>query len=118
MSEFDYARTRATAERLIKRFGQVVTLTQTANSGTAYNPSQTETDHSCYGAVLAYAENEIDGTLIKNTDKQVYLSTEGLSVTPAVADKITVDGISHEIINLMPLSPAGTVVFWKVQIRK
>lgn len=114
---FDYAKSRTTAERLIKRFGQSATLTQTASSGPSYDPVQTTTDHECTLAVLSYNDSDIDGTLVQQGDKVVYLSAEGLSVVPTKDDRLKIGGEVHEIIYLMPLSPAGTVVFWKVQVR-
>lgn len=118
MTAFDYTRLRSTAERLIARFGQSATLTRVATSGTAYDPTTTETDYTVTVAVMEYTDRERDGTLIKVGDKKVYLSTSGLSITPGVADKITIGGVEHEIINVMPLNPGGTVVMYETQARR
>lgn len=95
-----------------------MTLTQTVNSGSPQNPTQTETNHTVLVAVMNYSNKEIDGTLIQETDKKIYMSTEGLTVVPDVADTLTVEGAAHEIINVIPLSPAGTVVFYELQARR
>jgi len=114
---FDYLNSRATAENLLANFGQTATLTQTANSGTAYSPTQTETDHACTVVILDWKQSDIDGTLVLRGDKKAYISTQGLTVTPSKDDRLTVGGEAHEIVDLMPLSPAGTVVMWEAQIR-
>lgn len=115
---FDYARTRATAERLIARFGQMGALRRMVSDNDPFNPVITETDYPCTFAVLDYAKRDIDGTLIKQTDQQIYLSTKGLIVSPDVTDKIIVGGVPFTIINIKPLSPAGTVVYYELQVRK
>jgi hypothetical protein len=115
---FDYARAQATAERLIANFGQAATLTKTANTSTAYNPTRTATPYACTVAVLDFRNSEIDGTLIKQGDKKVYVSTRGLAVVPAVHDTITIANEVHAILAVMPLAPAGTVVYWEVQARR
>jgi hypothetical protein len=115
---FDYARAQATAERLIANFGQTATLSKTANTSTAYNPTRTTTTYTCTVAVLDFRNAEIDGTLVKRGDKKVYISTDGLSVAPEVHDTLTIGSEIHAILAVMPISPAGTVVYWEVQARR
>lgn len=115
---FDYARTRATAERLIARFGQTGALRRTTSDADPFNPSQTTADHACTFAVLDYAKSMVDGTLIKQTDQMVYLSTSGLAITPETTDRLVVGGSPLTIVNVKPLSPAGTVLMWELQVRR
>lgn len=117
MTTFDYTRTRATAERLIAKFGQSATLIKSTAGGTAYNPTLTSTSYSLTLAVMEYSQHEIDGTMIVRGDKKAYVSTSGLSVAPVVGDTLTIESVRHQAINVKPLSPAGTVVFWEVQAR-
>jgi hypothetical protein len=116
MSTFDYSRAVATAKRLIARFGQDATLIQIANSGPAHNPTQVETDVSIKAAVFDYTLREREGSLIEQGDKKVYISTEGVP-SISVADKIEFGSERQSIINLIPLSPGGTVVFYEAQVR-
>jgi hypothetical protein len=118
MTAFDYTRTRATAERLIARFGQTGALRRTVGDADPFNPVQTTTDYSCTFAVLDYAKKDVDGTLIKQTDQMVYLSTSGLSVTPETTDRLVVGGAVLTVVNVKPLSPAGTVVYYELQVRR
>lgn len=115
---FDYTRTRATAERLIARFGQTGALRRVTSDADPFNPSQTTTDYPCTFAVLDYAKSLVDGTLIKETDQMCYLSTSGLSVSPETTDKLVVAGAPLTIVNVKPLSPAGTVLMWELQVRR
>jgi hypothetical protein len=114
---FDYLKTRGTAEKLIENFGQDATLTQYANSGTAYNPTRTGTDHTCRLVVTEYADRDVDGTLVLRTDRNVIISTAGLAVIPSKADTLTIGGVAHQIVEIMPLEPGGIVVIWQAQVR-
>jgi len=118
MGTFDYARTRATAERLIAKFGQTGAILRTTTGGPAYDPETVTTDHACQLAVMEYTDDKIDGTLIMRGDTLLYLSTAGLSIEPSTADKVVIGGEEHAIVNVKPLSPAGLVVFWEVQARQ
>ena len=114
---FDYARAQATAARLIANFGQTASLIQRTATGPSYDPTIVETSHNCTLVVLDYEQSKIDGTLIKATDRRVFLSTEGLTVSPDTQDKLTIGGTVYSIVAIMPLSPAGTVVLWEIQAR-
>jgi hypothetical protein len=129
MTAFNYTRTRSTAERLIERFGQTGALRRTTSDNDPFNPTQTTTDHACTFAILDYAKSVVDGTLIRQTDQMVYLSTKGLAIAPETTDRLVVggtwqasprklNGTALTIVNVKPLSPAGTVVFWELQVRR
>jgi len=115
---FNYVKAAATAARLIANFGTTATLTQTVNSGTAYNPTQTDTDHTIKAVTVDWANNEVDGTLIKATDRKIIISTEGLTVTPKIGDKITIGSDVMRLVEpFKPLSPAETVVMYETNAR-
>lgn len=118
MTAFDYSRTRATAARLIKKFGQSVQVRRTIKIGPDWDPTFTEENYSALAAVLDYTDREINGTLILAGDKKVFVSTEGLSITPELSDKLSIGGLVHSIMQVKPLSPAGLVVFWELQCRR
>jgi hypothetical protein len=116
MARFDYARARATAERLIAKFGMAGSIQRQTNTGPAYDPTVITTDYPCTLVVLEYEDRQIDGTLIRSTDKLIYLSTEGLAITPTEADRVIASD-TYSIVSLKPLSPAGTVLMWEIQAR-
>lgn len=112
-----YKRLQRTAQQLIAKFGQVGTIRRTTTSGPTYDPETTVEDHPCKLVVLEYADANVDGTLIRGTDKQVYVSTDGLPVAIAQSDKIVVGGSEYSIERLKPLSPSDVVVYWEIQAR-
>lgn len=118
MAGFNYARSRATAERLIARFGQDGAIRRVVNSGPDWDPVQTIEDFACKLVDLDYEEKNIDGTLIMRGDRMVYLSTAGLTLEPQLSDKVLIGGTEHAIQNVLPLSPGGFIVFWQLQARK
>jgi len=113
-----YARLQATAERLIAKFGQVGAVRRSTQSGPSYDPVMTDTDYACQLVVMNYEDREVDGTLILSTDKKLYVSTAGLSITLERSDKIVADGVAFSIEKLKPLSPAGLIVFYEIQGRR
>lgn len=129
VASFDYAGMALTAAELISEFGQTGALRRTTLDNDPFNPVQTTADHACTFVVLDYAKKDIDGTLILQTDQMVYLSTSGLAITPETTDRLVVGGTWQAspvkllgtpltVVSVKPLSPAGTVVFWELQVRK
>ncbi len=118
MASFDYARSRATAERLIAKFGTAGAIRRAVKTGPDYDPEITETDYPCTLVTLEYDDRDIDGTLVLSTDKKIYVSTQGLSITIEKSDRVIADGKAYVIERLKPLSPAGIVVLWEVQGRR
>lgn len=117
MADFNYARARQTAERLIQKFGQVGAIRRYTITGTDYDPVRTHQDFPCRLVDLDYDDGVIDGTLIKRGDRRVLLSTAGLSIQPEKDDGIIIGGAESSVKDTLPLSPAGTVVFWQIQAR-
>ena len=119
MAGFDYAKSAATADRLITRFGQAATLIrQVQIGGTDWNPTLADQSRDCTIAVLDYENREIDGTRIQTGDKKVLVSAVGLSPEPTTVDRIAISGEEHSVMSVKPLSPAGTVVLYEVQARR
>lgn len=118
MAGFDYDKSRATAERLIAKFGQQGSLRRIVNSGPGYDPIQAGEDFACMLVDLDHSQAHVGDTLIERGDRMVYLSTAGLSITPTLADRLLIGGVEHAIVDIQPLSPGGTVVFWQLQVRR
>lgn len=117
MANYDYAKSQGTADRLIDKFGQVGTVKRTENTGTPWNPTQTIMDYDCKLVVLSYNNKDIDGSLIKASDKKVYVSALGLTIEPMTTDKLVIAGKENTIISVKPLNPAGVSVYYECQCR-
>lgn len=121
---FDYAALRDGAvKRLLDNFGQNVTVsvwsegTYNASTGTA-TPSYA--DKAVRGVVLDFKRQEIDGTEIQVGDKKLIAHTKdtsGVAYTPDAHAKVTIGGAVHEVVQVMPLTPAGTDVLYTLQLR-
>jgi hypothetical protein len=119
MAAFDYAKTRATAERLLARFGQqAIILRAGTGTGPAHNPGPaTPTQHPCTAVVTDYRASERQGTEIEVNDRKILISTEGLAIAPATKDKITVGGKTFNLVNVKTLNPGGTALIYTAQGR-
>ncbi|MET3649077.1 hypothetical protein [Phyllobacterium ifriqiyense] len=78
MAKFDYARAQATALRLLDKFGAAGSIVRDMpGSGPEWDPSKpVPTSFPCTMAVLKFDNKDIDGTLIKATDKKVYVAAK------------------------------------------
>lgn len=120
-----YTKMRATADRILRGKGQVVTLTrQTAGS---YNVSTgiatvSTSAQTGYGALFEYDTANIDGTLVQYGDRQLLLSAlnsagTALTTAPVVNDTTTIGGTSYTITHVKPISPAGTTCIFECNLR-
>lgn len=112
---FDYARSRQTASRLIARFGQSATLRQIVNSGTEWAPTQTKTETTITAVDLNERVRDNSGTLVGQTMRTLYVETSA-GVTPGKGDKVLIGGSEHEVSEVRPLSPGGTVIMWELDL--
>lgn len=116
---FDYGRSKATADRLIGRFGSAATLKRPNSSGPAYAPVEgTPTSYAVTVVVQDFANREIDGTRILTGDKKVTMAKGSLAIEPATSDTLVIGGVDHAIVEVRPLNPGGTVIFYEVQARR
>lgn len=121
---FNYAALRdGSVKRLLDNFGQNVTVsvwsegTYNASTGVATPGSS---DKTVRGVVLDFKRQEIDGTEVQLGDKKLIAHTKdtsGVSYTPDAHAKVTVSGAVHEVVSVMPLTPAGTDVLYTLQLR-
>ena len=114
---FDYAATAATAQRLLLRFGAVCTLRRVTAG--AYDPATgsattTVSELSTVAVVLDYPQRYVDGTLIKQGDKQAFLDR---SYAPAQGDELSWQGVTYQVVNYKAVSPAGVPVLYEAQLR-
>ena len=120
-----YARIQATANRLLKGKGQPVTLTNISAgvydpaTGSVANATTTQTGT---GAMVEWDSRQIDGTLIRATDKRLLLSplnTAGAALTaPVLGDTVSIGGVVYTLVEpLKTVGPAGITVIYEANIR-
>lgn len=112
MSVYDYSSISATAQRLIDSFGRSIIKRSSVMGGDPWNPTLINTDTAIKAVATSFKANEVDGTIIKATDKQYLAYTE---VT--TADKI-VDDEELSVINVMPIQTGPTKIIYKIQARR
>jgi hypothetical protein len=116
---FDYAEAKADADEMIAEFGQTGKLRRPTTTGPAYDPTEgSPSDKACTFVVLGYTNREIDGSRVLASDKKVLLAKGSLAIEPTTSDKLLIGGVVHSIVDVSPLSPGGTVVFYEMQVRR
>lgn len=115
-----YAEMADVAVEMLTEFGQPVALE--SMGAEAYNPAtgaveQTMTRYEGMGVALDYSQRDIDGTVIKQGDRRIYIPPD-LGAVPKTGDTLTLAaGTALQVVNSKPLSPAGTIVLHEVQCR-
>lgn len=117
----DYARAKASADRLLAGAAQgTVTLTRTvAGTPDALEPwapvPPTETEYALKAAVSGVAEEFVDGATIVATDLQVICAVP--EIAPLAGDRMTIDGRACAVLRVMPIPAAGTVCAYRLIVR-
>lgn len=118
---FNYTATRATADRLLTKFGQSVSLRRTSATGTEWDPTLTPADYATTAAILDYNARQIDGENILVTDRRAMVAAGPLTALGITEikppDALVVVGVAVPIVRVVPLAPAGTVVMYDCQLR-
>lgn len=118
---FNYAKSANTAKTLIAKFGRDITHSR-VSAGT-YNPNTdtftgagttNTTVKACDFAVNG--QDLINNTLIQEGDR--YALIEPILASVLTTDLLIIDGVTWTILRVETLAPAGTIVLFKVYIRK
>lgn len=129
MSKFDYARTAATATRLLGRFGAAGAVRRSSTTGgNAWDPSSGTTTTTDYPATMvntAVSGRMVNGTTVLATDRQILVAAEGLAIVPQNTDTIvTPDGQTLKVVpesaggfGVQPLKPATTTILYTIHCR-
>ena len=74
-----------------------------------------------YAVVLIQTQFKKDnnmGTLVEKDDVQFLVSTQGVTIDPELANRITVDSVTYQVVRVDPLKPGTVTMLWKVHARK
>lgn len=117
---FNYVNTATTADRLIKKFGALVTLSRTSEP--AYDPATGTTTGgtvqtwtatavtlpASQGTVEAFDQRFVGGTLIESNLRSLLIAAKGLPYSPRPGDTVTfADGRVAMLLGNTPLAPDG-----------
>lgn len=121
MAEF-YDNFASLAQRLIRSRGQEVKFTRAVAGSqdpiTGVGTPGTSITFTGFGLVFDYQSTLIDGVQIQAQDKRLLLepSLTGGNA-PQIDDVVTTANGNYTTLRVEPLSPAGTVVKYDVQLR-
>ncbi|RZL39230.1 MAG: hypothetical protein EOP35_04125 [Rubrivivax sp.] len=116
---YDYAKTAATAQRLLTKFGAAGTLkSQTPG---AYNPATgaaaiTTFSQGCTAAVFDVEQKLVDGTNVLAGDKTAYVATVNVAA-PVPGHILTWQAKDYRVITVKTLAPAGMAVLYELLMR-
>ena len=125
---FDYTKSAETAERLLQKFGQAVTLSRPSTSAPTYDPATgvsspvAPATYSGRGAVFDYKQTDVNATLVQAGDQRLYLSpfqADGTAMPePTTSDDVALaDATVYSVQRAGKVAPAGTVVLYDLQLR-
>lgn len=107
MSAF-YGRLQGTADRLLAKFGQAITITRTATDGAT-------TAYTTTGAVVGTVKHTLGDSGIAIGDDRILLDH---TVTPQPGDRITYNGQSRVIVDpVVNTNPGGTHILFECYAR-
>ena len=123
--QFNYAKTAATADRLLKRYGAKAVMSRVTageyDTATGLTAPDTISTQDVTAAVFDFSGQQagqtFDGqTLILSGDKQAYLSAMGINPI-MVGDTMPWDGGNYTVMAIKRLAPAGIAVLYEALIR-
>lgn len=115
-----YSEAAASAHAVLVELGADATLVSKTgvvyDVATARATAATTRSRTVRAVVFDYPQRYIDGTLIRQSDKQCYMSTVGAGL-PKIGDAVVWGGVTHQVVNVKPLAPALTAVLFDLQLR-
>ncbi|MBY5657178.1 hypothetical protein HFO40_20165 [Rhizobium leguminosarum] len=100
MPKSDYGRFARLAQRLITKYGQAGKIRRMTPPDPINGGDGTAADYDCRLFPAAYDRRYVDGTNILASDKQLYIGSIGIGVSPKVGDlAIGADGTEYHIVH-------------------
>ena len=122
MARLDYSGLRATASRLIDRFGQDCILRRTAVTGPDFAQTRTVRDHPIVAVDLHRNVTDAggsrqapdDASLVTRSVRTLFVAAG--DVVPTRSDEVVIGGEVTQIDAVRPLTPGGTAVLFEVDL--
>ena len=112
--KFDYAPIKAVADSLIAEFGKTAVLVSTETTGPDFDPVVTETAADITLVELDYSLTNRNESLVQAGDKLFLVQAEA---APSLDDKIRLDGVDYNMVQVQPLAPGPVTILFEVQGR-
>jgi hypothetical protein len=122
----DYAAKAARATAMLKRYGMDLEIVRSTPSG-AYDPGTGDTAPAVTstfpgtGAKFNYEQDDVDGTLVKQGDQQLYLSVHQSDGTdmplPVTGDVALIGGKRFRVEDVSDIEPTTVPLLFICQIR-
>ena len=115
---YDYSRLRATADRLIAKFGVDAILHRpgTVNETTYPTVQLPGPKDPCIVVRDTYSAMERTGTLIEEGDVKLLIAVT--DTPPTTADRLEVQGVTYHLQSVDPIQPGPTVLLYQARGRK
>ncbi|WP_017993938.1 hypothetical protein [Rhizobium leguminosarum] len=105
-----FTRLQSVAQRLITKYGQAGKVRRVTPPDPVTGGDGTPTDYNCRLFPATYDRRYVDGTNILASDKQLYIGSIGIGVSPKVGDvAIGADGTEYHIVHDDPNNYDGQV---------
>ena len=121
---FDYAKARATAKKIISKFGQTSSLVKKGTTGGFDEGGNAEADSpditidGIITPLVSYKDNEVDGESIIIGDAWAFFYTES-TVEIKVDMQATVNGKTFSVKGIKRLSSVDDInIYTRLQLRK
>lgn len=107
------------SERLIRENGKIAYIVTPNNTGPDYDPVIGEpTRELVYFLETQYSMTNRDKSLVEVGDIMGLVSTETGATPIQSINKIEIDGVLYNYIDVRPLNPGGVVMLYKIHCRK
>lgn len=113
----------ASAQSILDKFGVPATISQ--ETKTAYDPLTMEVTETVTSIEvekasppIGYSKEELDTDLVQLNDFKVIVSRGTNLTTVSNNDKITINGITANIVNVKPVYSGAEIAIWILQCRR
>lgn len=97
-----YARLQATADKMVRKFGQTGAVKRETAPDPVEGGDPVVTSYTAKLVPMTYDSRYVDGENIVASDRQIYISSVGLGVTPSVGHIVTASGVDYRIVATDP----------------
>jgi hypothetical protein len=119
----NYDKIAQTALTQIRDKGREITV-KTPGGDMVYDPATdtftpgTDVTETVKAVFTQFSVKDVDGELIKRTDKRVLIAASDLDAEPDTQTKIVDGSTEYSVINTETIKPGDTAILYMVQVRR